>query len=238
MINEQLNKISFDEFEFFYKGNIELLNKEKIAIVGSRKASKYTKEMTYLLAKKLSKKYAIISGGALGVDTEAHRGAFPNTIFVSPSSLDIIYPKQNENLIKSIYKNALAISEYEKNYRPYKFTFLQRNRIIIKLAKFVIITEASIKSGSMRSFEWAKKYNKKVYVIPQRLNESSGTNYLAKTNQAEVIYDIDEFCENLGINTKEKILSLNEAIKLYGNRLYEMELNGEIEIKNGKVYFN
>jgi DNA processing protein len=238
MINEQLNKISFDEFEFFYKGNIELLNKEKIAIVGSRKASKYTKEMTYLLAKKLSKKYAIISGGALGVDTEAHRGAFPNTIFVSPSSLDIIYPKQNENLIKSIYKNALAISEYEKNYRPYKFTFLQRNRIIIKLAKFVIITEASIKSGSMRSFEWAKKYNKKVYVIPQRLNESSGTNYLAKTNQAEIIYDIDEFCENLGINTKEKILSLNEAIKLYGNRLYEMELNGEIEIKNGKVYFN
>jgi DNA processing protein len=238
MINEQLNKISFDEFEFFYKGNIELLNKEKIAIVGSRKASKYTKEMTYLLAKKLSKKYAIISGGALGVDTEAHRGAFPNTIFVSPSSLDIIYPKQNENLIKSIYKNALAISEYEKNYRPYKFTFLQRNRIIIKLAKFVIITEASIKSGSMRSFEWAKKYNKKVYVIPQRLNESSGTNYLAKTNQAEVIYDIDEFCENLGINTKEKILSLNEAIKIYGNRLYEMELNGEIEIKNGKVYFN
>jgi DNA processing protein len=238
MINKQLNKILFDEFEFFYKGNIELLNKEKIAIVGSRKASKYTKEITFLLAKKLSKKYAIISGGALGVDTEAHRGAFPNTIFVSPSSLDIIYPKQNENLIKSIYKNALAISEYEKNYRPYKFTFLQRNRIIIKLAKFVIITEASIKSGSMRSFEWAKKYNKKVYVIPQRLNESSGANYLAKTNQAEVIYDIDEFCENLGINTKEKILSLNEAIKLYGNRLYEMELNGEIEIKNGKVYFN
>jgi DNA processing protein len=174
----------------------------------------------------------------LGVDTQAHKGAFPNTIFVSPSSLDIIYPKQNENLIKSIYKESLAISEYEKNYKPYKFTFLQRNRIIIKLAKFVIITEANIKSGSMRSFEWAKKYGKKIYVIPQRLNESSGTNYLAKTNQAEIIWDIDEFCEKLGINSQEKILSLNEAIKFYGNRLYEMELEGTVTIKNGKVYFN
>ncbi|GAX87380.1 DNA processing protein [Lebetimonas natsushimae] len=236
MKNEK--KISFDEFQLYYKGNIELLQKEKIAIVGSRKASKYTKDITYLLAKKLSKKYVIISGGALGVDTEAHKGSFPNTIFVSPSSLDIIYPKQNENLIQSIYKEGLAISEYEKNYRPFKFTFLQRNRIIIKLAKFVIITEASLKSGSMRSFEWAKEYNKKIFVIPHRINESSGTNYLAYTNQAEVIWDIDEFCLNLGITSKEKILTLNEALKLYGNRLYEMELNGEIEIKNGKVYFN
>jgi len=232
-----MKKIKIKEFELFYKGNLELLKKEKIAIIGSRKASKYTKDITFLLAKKLSKKFAIISGGALGVDTEAHKGAFPNTIFISPSSLDIIYPKANENLIKNIYKNALALSEYEKNYRPYKHTFLERNRIIVALSKFVIITEANIKSGSMRSFEWAKKYNKKVYVIPHRINESSGTNHLAKTNQAEVIWDIDEFCKKLGIDSDEKILSLNEALKIYGDKLYEMELNGEVEIKNGKVYF-
>jgi len=232
-----MSKIKIKEFELFYKGNLELLKKEKIAIVGSRKASKYTKETTFLLARKLSKKYAIISGGALGVDTEAHKGAFPNTILVSPSSLDIIYPKANENLIKNIYKNALALSEYEKNYRPYKYTFLQRNRIIVALSDFVLITEAEINSGSMRSFEWAKKYNKKVYVLPHRVNESSGTRYLASTNQAEVIWDIDEFCENLGIKDNTNILTLNEAIKIYGDKLYEIELNGEVEIKNGKVYF-
>jgi len=232
-----MEKITFNNFSLFYKGNLKLLNKPKIAIVGSRKASKYTKEITYLLAKKLSKKFVIISGGALGVDSEAHKGAFPNTILVSPASLDLIYPKSNENLIKNIYKEALAISEYEKNYRPFKHTFLERNRIIVALSEFVIITEANIKSGSMRSFEWAKEYNKKVYVIPHRLNESSGTRYLAQTNQAEVIWDIDEFCKNLGINSEEKILSLNEAIKTYGSQIYEMELNGEIEIKNGKVYF-
>ncbi len=233
-----MQKININNFELFYKGDLSLLEKPKIAIVGSRKASKYTKELTYLLAKKLSKKYIIISGGALGVDTEAHKGAYPNTIFVSPSSLDIIYPKSNENLIKNIYNNALALSEYNKNYRPYKYTFLQRNRIIVALSDFVIIAEADKKSGSMRSFEWAKEYGKKVYVLPHRINESSGTRYLANTNQAEVIWDINEFCKNLGIEENQKIMNLNDALKTYGSQLYEMELEGKISIKNGKVYFN
>lgn len=233
-----MTSFEFEGFTLFYKGNIELLKKPKIAIVGTRRPSKYSKEITFLLAKKLSKKFVIISGGALGIDTEAHKGAFPNTIFVSPSSLDIIYPKANESLIKSIEKEALAISEYEKNFSPKKYTFIERNRIIVYLSDFVIIPEANLKSGSMRSFEWAEKFNKKVFVIPQRLNESSGTNYLAKRKLAEVIWDIDEFCESLGINSNEKIISLNEALKTYGSLLYEMELNGEVEIKNGKVYFN
>jgi len=237
-MNLMKQNIIFNNFNLFYKGDLELLNKPKIAIVGSRKASKYTKEITFLLAKKLSKKFTIISGGALGVDTEAHKGAYPNTILVSPSSLDIIYPKSNENLIKDIYQNSLAISEYEKNYRPFKHTFLQRNRIIVALSEFIIITEANIKSGSMRSFEWAKKYGKKVFVLPHRINESSGTRHLASTNEADVIWDIDEFCENLGIKDNQKILNLNAALKKYGSRIYEMELNGEVIIKNGKVYFN
>ncbi len=237
-MSSMIQNINFNGFELFYKGNSELLNQPKVAIVGSRKASKYTKEITFLLAKKLSKKFTVISGGALGVDTEAHKGAYPNTIFVSPSSLDMIYPKSNENLIKNIYKNSLAISEYEKNYKPYKHTFLQRNRIIVSLSDFVIIAEANIKSGSMRSFEWAKEYNKKIYVLPHRINESSGTRYLAAKGEAEVIWDIDEFCKNLGIEDNQKVLNLNEALKTYGSELYEMELNEKVIIKNGKVYFN
>ncbi len=237
-MSSMIQNINFNGFELFYKGNSELLNQPKVAIVGSRKASKYTKEITFLLAKKLSKKFTVISGGALGVDTEAHKGAYPNTIFVSPSSLDMIYPKSNENLIKNIYKNSLAISEYEKNYKPYKHTFLQRNRIIVSLSNFVIIAEANIKSGSMRSFEWAKEYDKKIYVLPHRINESSGTRYLAAKGEAEVIWDIDEFCKNLGIEDNQKVLNLNEALKTYGSELYEMELNEKVIIKNGKVYFN
>ncbi len=230
--------IRINNFNLYARGNLELLKQEKIAIVGSRKASKYSKEITFLLAKKLSKKFVIISGGALGIDTEAHKGAFPNTIFVSPSSLDLIYPKANEYLIKNIFKNALAISLYEKNFKPRKYTFIERNKVIISLSKFVIIPEAEINSGSMRSFEIAKKLNKKVYVIPQRIGESEGTRYLAKENLAEVIWDIDEFCKKLGIEDKSKVLNYEDAYKQYGEKLFEMELLGEVEIKNGKVYFN
>ncbi|NPA11894.1 MAG: DNA-processing protein DprA [Epsilonproteobacteria bacterium] len=229
--------IEINGFKLYHKGNLNLLEKEKVAIVGSRKASKYSKEITYLLAKKLSKKYVIISGGALGIDTAAHKGAFPNTIFISPSSLDNIYPKSNEHLIKNIYKNALALSEYEKDFQPRKYTFIERNRIIISLSSFVIIPEAELNSGSFRSYEWAKEMNKKVYVIPQRIGESEGTRHLAANNLAEVIWDIDEFCKNLGIDSNEKIIPLFEALKTYGDKLYEMELEGKVEIKNSKVYF-
>jgi len=233
-----MKKINYCGFNLYYKGNLELLNRPKIAIVGSRKAGKYAKEFTKILAKRLSKKFVIVSGGALGIDAEAHKGAYPNTIMVSPSSLDIIYPKSNEHLIKDMMKNSLVISEYEKNYMPRKYSFVQRNRIIVKISDFLIIAEASLNSGSMRSFEWAKEFNKKVFVLPHRLNESSGTRYLASTNQAEVIWDIDEFCKKLGIEDKSKVLSLNEALKKYGSALYEMELEGKVEIKNAKVYFN
>jgi len=233
-----MQKISYQGFELFCKGDITLLNRPKIAMVGSRRALKYTREITKILAKRLSQKYTIVSGGALGVDKAAHEGAFPNTIFVSPSSLDIIYPKSNETLIKNIYSYSLAISEYEKNFRPYKHTFLQRNRIIVKISEFVIICEANIKSGSMRSFEWAKKYGKKIYVLPHRINESSGTRYLAENSLAEVIWDIDSFCNTLGISAQSEVISLNEALKQFGSTLYEMELEGKVEIKNGKVYFN
>jgi DNA processing protein len=231
-------KLEFEDFTLYYKGNIELLRKPKIAIVGSRRASKYAKEITKILAKRLAQKYVIVSGGALGIDKMAHLGAFPNTIFVSPSSLDEIYPKSNKELILSIYKEGLAISEYDKNFKPFKHTFLQRNRIIVKISDFVIIAEANLKSGSMRSFEWAKEFGKKVYVLPHRINESSGTRYLAKNNLAEVIWDVDEFCKSLGIEEKTNILGLNEALQKYGSSLYEMELEGKVEIKNGKAYFN
>jgi len=231
-------KTSYMGFELYYKGDLDLLNRPKIAIVGSRRASRYTKEITKILANRLAKKFTIVSGGALGVDKAAHEGAYPNTILVSPSSLDVIYPKSNESLIKKIYQEALAISEYEKGYKPYRHTFLQRNRIIVKISDFVIISEANIKSGSMRSFEWAKEYGKKVYVLPHRINESSGTRYLAQKKLAEVIWDIDEFCKDLGINEESSILTLNEALQKYGSTLYEMELEGKAEIKNGKVYFN
>ena len=233
-----INHINFQNFNLFYKGDISLLEKPKIAIVGSRRPSKYSKEITAKLSKLLSQKYVIVSGGAMGIDAIAHQNA-KSTIMVSPAGLDIIYPKINKTLIENIAKNHLIISEYENGYKPRPYSFIERNKIVVAISEFVIIIEADEGSGSMRSAEIALKQNKKIYVIPHRIGESKGTNLLASKNQAEVIWDIDEFIKNLGINnSNKKSLDYNEAFRIYGDKLFEMELNGEINIRDGKIYFN
>ncbi len=232
-----IKHINYQNFKLFYKGDISLLDKPKIAIVGSRRPSKYSKEITAKLSKLLSKKYVIVSGGAMGIDAIAHQNA-KSTIMVSPAGLNIIYPKINKSLIENIAKNHLILSEYEEGYKPKPYSFIQRNRIVIGISEFVIIIEADEDSGSIRSAEIALKENKKIYVIPHRIGESKGTNILASKNQAEVIWDIDEFAKQLGImpNTNQ-ILDYNDAFRIYGDKLFEMELNGEIEIRDGKVRF-
>ena len=230
------NPITYQDYKLFYKGDISLLNTPKVAIVGTRRPSKYTKEITALLSSKLSLKYTIVSGGALGVDAISHQNA-KKTIMVSPAGIETIYPKTNKTLIQNIINNHLLITEYEGKTLPKAYNFIYRNRIVVDISDFLIITEADSNSGSMRSFEWAKKFNKKVFVLPHRIGESNGTNYLAKTNQAEVIWDIDEFIFSLGIEENSKIMDFNEAFLEYGDKLYEMELEGVVKIKNNKVYF-
>jgi DNA processing protein len=229
--------INYQNFKLFYKGDLSLLDKPKIAIVGSRRPTQYTKEITSKLSSILSKKYVIVSGGAMGVDAIAHKNA-KSTIMVSPAGIDIIYPKINKTLIENIINNHLLITEYEEGYKPRPYSFVQRNRIVVGISEFIIITQADIDSGSMKSFEIAKKLNKKVYVIPHRIGDSKGTNHIASIKEAEVIWDIKEFAKSLGINEDKKILDYNEAIRIYKDKLFEMELLGEVEIKDAKVYFN
>jgi len=233
-----IKQINYQNYNLFYKGDLSLLDKPKIAIVGTRRPTQYSKEITAKLSQILSKNYVIVSGGAMGVDAIAHKNA-KSTIMVSPAGLDIIYPKINKSLIENIAKNHLILSEYEKGYKPRPYSFVKRNRIVVGISEFVIIIEADENSGSMRSAEIALKQNKKIYTIPHRIGESKGTNFLAAKNQAEVIWDIDEFIKSLGIGGNSgKILDYNEAFIIYGDKLFEMELNGEIDIKNGKVYFS
>ena len=91
--------VSFCGYNFYYKGDISLLELPKIAILGTRRPSRYSKEVTAQLSKILSKKYVIVSGGAMGVDAIAHKNA-SKTIMVSPAGIDIYYPKVNSSLIK------------------------------------------------------------------------------------------------------------------------------------------
>ena len=234
----------------WYRGNEALLRRPAVSIVGTRRPSAYTKEMTYLLAQKFAAiGYAVVSGAAMGVDAMAHRGAFPDTIAVMANSLDIHYPKVNAKLIEAICKEGLALSEYEANTRATRYSFVVRNRIVVALGECLIIAEADENSGTMRSAEIALELGKKIYVLPQRLGESAGTWKLLHEGNAEMITDIERFVARFGVVEKrpqkeedallafcQTIPTLEEAVAKFGDQVFAYELEGLITIKNLKVY--
>jgi len=236
--------------KLYYIGKTELLQKRKIAIVGARRASQYARITTKKLASTLSSLgCVVVSGAAMGIDAAAHEGAGDSTIAVFGNSLDIIYPAVNKTLIEKIYKNSLAISEYESEEKPTNYSFVLRNRLIVAMGEVLIISEAEDDSGSMRSAEIALKLGRQIYILPHRIGESRGSMKLAKDGKAKIIYDLDAFVNELGLDTlplnsikKDELLefcsktpSFGEAFAIYGEKLYEYELEGKIAILNNKV---
>lgn len=236
--------------ELYVLGNTELLQRTKVSIVGSRKTSKYTRELTHKLASSLSKVgVCVVSGGAMGVDAVAHLGVgSKNTIAVLPCGVDIKYPSVNKNLLTDIEKNGLLMSQFEEGFRATPWSFVVRNELVVALGDVLVVAEAELGSGSMRSIEFALKMGKKIYVFPHRLGESSATNELLKNNKAEVIYDINEFVSKFGEITLNAVVqddflafcstnpTYDAAVTKFPQRVFEAELSGEIEIRNAKVF--
>ncbi len=228
--------------KLYYLGKEELLDRPKVAIVGSRRPNAYTKRMVNTLSSSLaSRGVCVVSGAAMGVDSLAHRAAYPNTIAVMGNSLDIIYPKVNEDLIKKMQTNSLILSEYEPSFIATRWSFVQRNRIVVALSSAVVIAQADIKSGSMHSARIALELDKPLYVLPQRIGESDGTNKLVRQNKATLINDIDEFCNMFGAteDSDDELLcfckenpSLDKCLEKFGDLIYEYELEGKIKIQN------
>ncbi|EIP4519710.1 DNA-protecting protein DprA [Campylobacter coli] len=227
--------------KLYYKGNLKLLEQRKIAIIGSRRMSAYTKNCVFELSNLLkNSKISVVSGGALGVDISASMAAMPSTIGVFANGLDEIYPRSNEKIIKQIYENALALSENESHYKPKPYDFLLRNRLIIALSEAVVVAQADLQSGSMQSARLALELNKPLYVLPQRKNESDGTNLLLQKRNANLLLDFKEFVSCFGIIEEEKDefldfcrqgVSVDEATQIYGEKVYEYELEGKISIE-------
>jgi len=233
-----------------YSGNLALLEKKKISIVGSRKPSQYTKMMTHNLSLALFKAgICIVSGGAMGVDAIAHNGAkSSNTIAVLPNGLNHKYPAINKNLLSSIEEEGLLLSQFDDDFKATSWSFVVRNELVVALGDVLIVSEAELGSGSMRSIEFALEMGKRIYVFPHRIGESSATNRLLQDGKAEAIYDIANFVTEIsGVTYKDKIEdefiefcktspTYDEAIAKYGEKLFESELDGVIEIRQGRVF--
>ncbi|RBQ30214.1 DNA-processing protein DprA [Aliarcobacter vitoriensis] len=234
--------------DLFYIGNLELLKRKKIGVIGSRNPSQYSANMTQKIVSLLSQSgNVIVSGGAIGIDTIAHKSAgFNNTIMVSGTGLDIRYPAINKKMIYDIEQQGLVLSQFRQNTPSLPRNFAIRNEIIVALSDILIVAYADLKSGSMRSIEYAIKMNKDIYVLPHRIGESEGTNQLLAKGKAKAIYDIDAFVSQFGSIQKDEVKddfldycktnpAYNEAVFKYSDKVFEYELLGKIEIKDGKV---
>ncbi len=220
-----LKKIDKPPVELSYKGDFnDILFKETLAVVGSRKITSYGKMVTEKLVREISRHgITIVSGFMYGVDALAHQTAINEggkTIAVLPCGVDIVHPSHQKTLYQKVLTNGFFLSEYENNALPEKWTYPQRNRIVVGIAKAVLVVEAEEKSGSMISANLALKYNKKLFAVPGSIfsSTSKGTNLLIK-NGASAVTSSEDILHFFGKNkenteSKEDLLSKEEKAVL------------------------
>lgn len=180
----------------YYRGTLSPnLFEKTLSIVGSRRVSRYGKEVVDLFMPHLiEQKITIISGFMYGIDTLAHQKALEYggvTVAVFGSGLNCPYPPENETLYTQILQNSgTVLSEYDPDYEAQLWTFPQRNRIVAGLATLgVLVVEAGEKSGSLITARLAREMDKNIFSVPGPITSpvSAGTNELIKSGRARMI---------------------------------------------------
>ena len=169
---ELLRQIPDPPLLLFYDGNLALLQRPSIAVVGSRRATHAGRRLAYLLGQELGVLGAVVvSGLAIGIDTAGHQGALSHddgaTIGVLGSSLDDLYPSRNRGLAAQVVSSqGLLISEYPPGTPPRRFFFRERNRIVSGLAQATVVVEAGVRSGALITARLALEQGREVAVFP------------------------------------------------------------------------
>jgi DNA processing protein len=183
----------------------ELMERPRVAIVGSRGPSTYGQQVTTRLARELAEQgIVIISGLALGVDALAHQAALEVDglcLAVLPGPVDQIYPRGNQRLAEEILaKGGALTSEYGSGEISFKQNFIARNRLVSGLAQAVLITEATVKSGSRHTVDFAADQGRTLLAVPGNItsNLSEGPNRHLKTGAIPVT-ECQDVLEALGL---------------------------------------
>ena len=193
----------------YYKGDFKSINFEKtLAVVGSRKTSKYGKDAVNLIISGFKDTdICIVSGLASGIDTTAHLAALENnlkTIGVIASGFDHIYPSSNKELYKRIENgNGIIFTEYYPTFEPLKFRFPQRNRIVSGLSYGTVVAEASIKSGALITANLTLDQGRELMCIPGLItNPNTEGIYKLLKNGATLVTSAADVLETLNWEIK------------------------------------
>lgn len=189
----------------FGRGEIDLLDRPAVAIVGTRACTEYGADVARSIADALSKAgVVVVSGLAYGVDRHAHEAALDaggHTVAVIGCGIDVVYPHQHQRLHDRIGRDGLLVSEFMPGEPALPHHFPRRNRIIAALSRAVVVVEAPARSGALITADHALDLGREVFAVPGPIGRrtSDGTNALIRDGATVVTTpaDIVEFVASL-----------------------------------------
>lgn len=206
----------------FMKGQANLNAHRLLAVVGTRNASEYGKELTEQLISKLAPyNVTIVSGMAYGIDIIAHRQALKHqlqTIGVMAHGLDRIYPEVHKPTAEKMLQHGGLLTEYISKTNPDRENFPSRNRIVAGMCDATIVVESGIKGGALITADIANSYNRDVFAFPGRVSDeySLGCNELIRKNRAMLVQTANELADIMQWSVEEsKSAQTKKQLKIF-----------------------
>ena len=237
------------------EGDLELLERAAVAVVGARACSGYGSSVARSVARELAAAgLVVVSGLARGIDAEAHRGALDAnapTVAVLGCGIDRDYPAAHAELARRVAATGLIVSEYAPGVEPAPWRFPARNRIVAGLCAATVVVEARERSGALITADFALEEGREVFTVPGEISSalSAGTNALLKlgatplTGADDVLtsygLDIDEqqerdgFLDLLPATADELVRKTGRPSSEIAQTLVELELAGSVAAFDG-----
>lgn len=219
-------------------GDVSLLSKMSISIVGTRNPTSYGRKASEIVVEGLCEAdVTVVSGLARGIDGICHQSALNcggTTIAVLGTAIDVVYPREHAKLYQQIAESGLIVSQYPVGTSSHPGLFPQRNKIIAGLAKGTVVVEADVKSGSLITADRALEYNRDVFAVPGPITSPKSRGCLDLLKQgAKIVTSASDILEEYNINIGTilcKEISGSEQNKLTDDewRIYHMLEQGKL----------
>lgn len=205
----------------FCLGDLELLKKESVSIVGTRRMTSYGKKIAHQLAfTAASAGLVVVSGLAFGIDSCAHSAALEadgKTVAVLGTGVDVPYPASNKKLYERIVENGCVVSEFAMQTKAMKQNFPMRNRIIAGLSRATVVVEAPKDSGALITARFAADMGRDVFAVPADIDRSSseGCNWLLRMGAIPLTHHSD-LLQYYGVSGEPE-KDHDEFLKIFSN---------------------
>ena len=213
-----LRDIPAPPFALYVKGEITPADEWAIAVVGTRRASAYGREVTRQIVADLVRNHiTVVSGLARGIDAEAHRAALDaggRTLAVLGCGVDVIYPPEHVKLAQQIVEHGALVSEYPLGTQPEAGNFPPRNRIISGLSLGSLIVEGDENTGARITIEDALEQNRETFAVPGSIfrRESRGPNKMIQRGEAKLVLCAADILEELNLTMVEQQQEVRAAL--------------------------